>query len=117
MNEHIIEIVELVGSHLCIASEDGEKVHSAIVSSLKAGTPVRISFSGVEDLTSAFLNAAIGQLYGEFDESFLKQNLLPPINASPDHLHLLKRVVDRAKSFFKDPQRFEQATDEVLGKD
>ena len=33
----------------------------------------------------------------------------------PDDLALLKRVVDTAKLYFKDPERFNQVVQEVLG--
>ena len=75
-----------------------------------------MSFRGVTDLTSAFLNVAVGQLYGEFTEEEIRAKL-SVTDASPDDLELLKRVVDRAKEFFKDPDRFTAAAKEVLGED
>jgi len=75
MNEETIQIASLVGSNLCIASDDGEKVHDAIVAALRNGKKVRLSFEGVEDLTSAFLNTAVGQLYGEFGHWFSSMGL------------------------------------------
>jgi hypothetical protein len=117
MGEQIIGLASVTGSKFCIASDDGEKVHSLIAEAIKAGDKIRLSFAGVEDLTSAFLNAAVGQLYGEFAEDFLKATMLPPIDASPDDLVLLKRVVDRAKDFFRDPERHRQAANEVLGEE
>jgi hypothetical protein len=107
----------VVGSNLCIASDDGEKVHETIVAALEGGRRVRLSFEGVEDLTSAFLNTAVGQLYGEFTEERLKSAMLPPVDISSDDLFLLKRVVERAKEFFSDPERYRQAALEALGDD
>jgi hypothetical protein len=117
MADHIIRITDVVGNSLCIASDDGEKVHAKIVGVIKRGDKVQLSFAGIQDLTSAFLNSAIGQLYGEFDEQQLKASLLPPIEASPDDLVLLKRVVERAKEYFKDRKRFDNAEREILGDD
>ena len=117
MSERTIEIAQLIGSKLCIASDDGEKVHDAIVAAIEAGDTVRLSFEGVEDLTSSFLNAAIGQLYGKFSEEELRSYLLPPVGCLSDDLALLKRVVERAKGFFKDPDRYRLATKEALGDD
>ena len=112
-----IDIVSVAGSELCLAAEDGEKVYAAIVEALKQGDKVRLSFKGVEDLTSAFLNSAVGQLYSEFKEAHLREAMLPPEDASPENLDLLKRVVDRAKSFFKDPDEHRRIMREVLGED
>jgi len=76
-----------------------------------------ISFEGVEDLTSAFVNAAIGRLYdGRISADELRARLTVQ-DASPEDLATLKRSVDRAKEYFRDPERFRTATDEVLGDD
>jgi hypothetical protein len=99
-----------------VASEDGEKVHARIASAFRSGRNVRLSFRGVTDLTPAFLNAAVGQLYGEFSEDEI-QARLSVADASPDDLFTLKRVADRAKEFFRDPDRFIAAAKEVLGWD
>ncbi|MHB8119048.1 MAG: STAS-like domain-containing protein [Methanothrix sp.] len=111
-----IRLTEIVGSDLCIASEDGQKVHDAIKKALQEEKDVRISFKNVDDLTSAFLNSAIGQLYSEFSEDELKASLAVS-DASPEDLLLLKRVIQRAKEFFMDKERFEVATRELLGED
>lgn len=118
MKESIEEIrlTEIVGSDLCIASEDGQKAFDSIKKALVKGKEVRISFKNVDDLTSAFLNSAIGQLYGEFSDDELKAKL-SVIDASNEDLVLLKRVIDRAKEFFRDNERFEIATREALGED
>ena len=68
----------------------------------------------VSTLTSAFLNAAVGQLYGQFDEDQIRR-LLKVEDRESDDVALLKRVVDTAKQYFQDPQRFEQAAQEALG--
>lgn len=117
MNEETIHIASVVGGNLCIASDDGERVYDAIVAALKKGRKVRLSFKGVEDLTSAFLNTAVGQLYGEFKEEQLKSMMLAPVDISSDDLFLLKRVVERAKEFFANPERYRQAAREELGDD
>lgn len=111
-----IKIVEVAGSKFCTASEDGQRVYDRIAEVLRSGRAVRLSFKGAQDLTSAFLNSAVGQLYrGEFSEEELRARLLPPADASQDDLALLKRVVDRAKEFFKEPERFKKAAQEAMG--
>jgi hypothetical protein len=111
----VIKIKDIVGSNLCISSQDGEKVYLEIANALKDGVSVILSFENIEDLTSAFLNSAVGRLYNhEFEYDTISENLKPE-NISPDKLRLLKRVVDRAKEFFEDPERFNNAVQEVLG--
>jgi len=111
-----IRVFEVVGSALCVASDDGQKVHDQIAAALRSGRKVELSFLNIDGLTSAFLNAALGQLYGEFSEEQIRANL-SVVNAAQDDLLLIKRVVDRAKEYFRDPERFEIAAAEVLGED
>jgi hypothetical protein len=111
-----ISVFEIVGSQLCVASDDGQKVYDRIAVVLKERRSVTVSFLNVTGLTSAFLNAAIGQLYGSFTEEQIR-SLLKVQDMQPDDLALLKRVVETAKQYFKDPERFQQAVREVLGED
>ena len=111
-----ISVFEVVGSPLCVASNDGQKVHDRLAMILKRGHGVVLSFHNVSTLTSAFLNAAIGQLYGHFDEERIR-SLLKVEEMAPEDAALLKRVVETAKMYFKDPLRFEQAVRETLEED
>ncbi len=109
-----LSVFEIVGSPLCVASDDGQKVYERIAAALKEGRSVVVSFLNVTSLTSAFLNAAIGQLYDSFKEDQIRAKLKVQ-DTQPDDLALLKRVVDTAKAYFKDPKRFKEATKEMLG--
>lgn len=114
MSEEIrISIFEVVGGSLCVASSDGQKVYNRLAAALEADRCVILSFHNVATLTSAFLNAAIGQLYGPFNEEKIR-SLLKVEDVAADDLELLKRVVDTAKLYFKDPQRFDQVVREVM---
>ena len=109
-----ISIFEVVGNALCVASSDGQKVYERLNTALEANQDVTLSFHNVTTLTSAFLNAAIGQLYGKFSEEQIR-DLLKVEDAEQDDLALLKRVVDNAKQYFKDPEGFNQVVQETLG--
>lgn len=112
--ELTISIFEVVGSPLCVASGDGQKVYERIAAALRESRNVAISFHNISTLTSAFLNAAIGQLYGKFSEEQIRA-LLKVQDMQPDDMALLKRVVETAKEYFKDPQKFDQAVRDELG--
>ena len=114
MDHLVIKAFEIVGSGLCVASDDGEKVHGQIATGLREGKKIQLSFLNVASLTSAFLNAAVGQLYGEFPEGKIKA-FLSVSDTERDDLELLKRVVDTAKEYFKNPERIRIARKEVLG--
>ena len=109
-----ISMFEIVGGSLCVASRDGQKVYNRIATALKADGDVVLSFRNVAELTAAFLNAAIGQLYGTFSQAEIRSHLKVE-HVEQDDLVLLKRVVDNAKLYFKDSQRFNQAIRETLG--
>lgn len=104
---------EIVGGPLCVASNDGQKVYDRLTAALKADRQVVLSFHRITTLTAAFLNAAIGQLYGTFSEKQIRSRLKVK-DVESDDLALLKRVVDNAKLYFKDPQRFDQVIRETL---
>jgi len=111
-----LKIYEIVGSSICVASDDGQKVHDQIAAVLRNGKKAILSFLNVESLTSAFLNTAVGQLYGEFTEDQIRSGLSVS-DMEQDDLVLLKRVVDMAKEYFKDPNRFREVKKEVMGDD
>ena len=109
-----LSVFEVVGSPLCVASDDGQRVHDRIAAAFKEGSSVTVSFLNVSSLTSAFLNAAIGQLYGSFTENEIRSKLKVK-DIEPDDLALLKRVVETAKQYFKDPAVIEAVRREVMG--
>jgi hypothetical protein len=110
----VINVFEVVGSTLCVASDDGQKVHDQIAAALQAGQNVILSFANITDLTSAFLNAAVGQLYADFSEQKIRAGV-SVCDMKADDVVLLKRVVDTAKQYFKDPKRFQKVIGEVTG--
>ncbi len=108
-----ISVYKVAGSPLCVASGDGEKVYRRLAAALESGRSVALSFHNAGALTPAFLNTAIGQLYGQFSEEQIRSSIrLEDMEA--DDLALLNRVVDNAKQYFRDPQGFEQALRDVL---
>ena len=101
-----ISVVEVVGDSVCVTDGDGKKVYDVIFGALSNEKEIIISFDGVTDLTPTFLNNAIGQLYGKFKKDYIKSKLRVS-DMSKNDMVLLKRVVDRAKSFFEDQTRLD----------
>lgn len=102
-----MSVFEVVGSPLCVASSDGQKVYVRLAAALKEGQEVVISFRNVKILTSAFLNTAIGQLYGKFSEGQIR-SLLDIADMEQGDMVLLQHVVKTAKRYFDDPERFKR---------
>ena len=108
-----VSMFEVVGSPFCVASSDGQKICDHLTTAIKADRGIALSFRNVTALTAAFLNAAIGQLYGIFSEEQIRSRL-KVVDVDPDDLALLKRAVDNAKLYFKDPQRFNRVIQEIM---
>lgn len=113
-NEVAIRVFDVIGSPLAVSSDDGQKVYDRIAPLLRQGKKVRLSFEKIETIISAFLNAAIGQLYGEFSEDAVR-NLFSVRDMSSEDLVLLKHVVDNAKLYFSHRKEFDQAWQEEIG--
>ena len=114
MSESIkISVFGIVGSPLCVASSDGQEVYERLNAAFEANRKVTLSFHNVTALTPAFLNAAIGQLYGTFSEDKI-QSSLEMENMEKDDENLLEHAVENAKQYFKEPERFNQAIQETL---
>lgn len=109
-----LSIYQTVGSGICVATEDGDKVFTKLKSLLEAGKKVEVSFKNVETLTTAFLNAAIGQLYGgDFQPSVLVEGIKYSDITGSD-TKLVDLVVENAKLYFQNPAQHDKALSEAL---
>jgi len=113
MNEQTMPAVrlkaaEILGNDLCISSEDGQTLFEATASLISEGKQVIVSFEGVSMLISLFLNAAIGQLYGQFTENQVRSHLLVE-GLAPDDMELIRGVVENAKKYYSRPKEYDKA--------
>ena len=106
--EIIIRVFDIIGSPLCVSTDDGQIIHDKIAPLLREGKKASVSFAKVETIISTFLNAAIGQLYGEFTDEQIK-TFLSVIDMEQSDLALLKRVVDNARIYFANREKFDQS--------
>jgi len=109
-----ISIIEAAEGNCCVAACDGQKVHDRIAEAFRKNRKVKLSFEEMDDLTPAFLNAAVGQLYGDFTEEFVENNLSFS-DIDPEDEILLKRIVERAKGYFEHAESYQQAFRDVIG--
>lgn len=114
-NSLSISIFEVVGSPLCVASGDGQKVYKRLYNALAHDQPVSLSFHNVSTLTPAFLNVAVGRLYGQFDEKHIRR-LLQLTDIESENLELLEHVIESTKRYLENPKIYKQAIKEELGK-
>lgn len=113
-NKVKIVVAEVIGDTLCIASEDGRKVYDKIANAFKEGKKVIVSFQDAEDITSAFLAAAIGHLYAEFPEQQIA-SCLNVVDIKPDDAADLEDTIYWVKKYLEDPEKWEAAAREAFG--
>lgn len=113
MENVTIKIVNTIGDVYGVEAEDGEKVFKLIAKAFLDKKKVDLSFQNIEMLTTAFLNTAVGQLYRDFTEDFIKENLKVS-DVTESGKVALKRVVDTAKLYYKDPEAMQRSINEIL---
>ncbi len=95
-----VSIFEKIGTNSAVSSESGDSIFALIKKGLDNNANVTLDFLNIELITSAFLNAAIGQLYSEFTGEQLNKSLKIE-NLMPEDANILKKVISRAKEYFK----------------
>jgi hypothetical protein len=111
-----IELIKLCGPY-CVDPDDGVTVAAQVTNALKQGESVCLDFTGVSTLTSSFLNAAVGSLYGQFDVDFLDAKLAWLGMDATDE-SLIRLVRDNAIRYFcaspEQRQQLAQADSELV---
>lgn len=108
-----INVFETAGENCCVAA-CGQKVYDIITAALCENKKIELSFAEVNELTPAFLNSAIGQLYGCFPAEQIESNLLFTDISEEDEI-ILKRVIERVKTYFEHAYTCRKALKDVLG--
>lgn len=108
-----INVKELIGSNIAISAEKGRVLRDDILNGLKKDLKVIVDFEGITDLTTAFLNTAIGQLYVDYSSEELNEKLeLKQLDEM--NMYLLTQVIKRAKMNEESRTGFHSLVREVL---
>jgi hypothetical protein len=114
MSEPIpIRVTDLINSPRAVDATDGERVFKEVCPLLKAGQKVQLSFDGIIMVITAFLNAAVGKLYGELPEQRINE-LLEVSNLRDAFQPSLDKSIEWSKAYFANRERMEQAIKEEL---
>ena len=109
-----LKIHDIVGSPIWVSTDDGQKVYEKISTAFKAQRSVDLSFVNKGNLITAFLNAAVGQLYnGDYDNDFLQKHLAF-VDISEDDRVMLERAIANAKRYFANRPAYDQAWGDVV---
>jgi hypothetical protein len=98
--EKPISVYGIVQKEFCISSDDGSEVFRRLSKAMTEGFVAILSFDKIKLMTSAFLNAAIGRLYGKFDEKKIRDHLRVE-GADEDDMDLIEHVKKYAKLYYK----------------
>jgi hypothetical protein len=107
-------VADIIGTDCCIAACDGYKVHDRIAEALNESRNVEISFAGTSDITPVFLNSAVGKLYKTFSIELVESSLFFTEISEEDEI-ILKRVLERAKTYSENTDSCKKALNDVLG--
>lgn len=102
-----VNLASVVEGGICVAASDGQRVYEQISQIVRNGDRAVLSFDGVTRMTTAFLNAAVGQLYGEFSLQQIKNQLGEPEGAEAWHINRLRLVTQRARQYFLNEENSE----------
>ena len=94
-----LRIINIINSEFAVSPEDGDSIFNLIKEKVDSKEKVIIDFSGIDIMTTAFLNNAIGKLYNIYDKEKLNQYISMK-NISKSDFNLVKKVIDRAKIKF-----------------
>ena len=96
MNNVKIEVTDVINSNIAISVKTGKVLFEHIFPILEKHQGIVLDFKGVTDLTTAFLNYAIGKLYQSFSSDELN-NLITFENLSNLDSFLIQQVIERVK--------------------
>lgn len=108
-----LKVKDLIKVDFAVTTDDGDSVFKILDIHFENGEKTILDFSGIYILTTAFLNAAIGQLYSKYTSEDISAYLkLENVNDS-DKI-LFKTVIQRAKEYFANKEGFEKNTGKAI---
>lgn len=115
MENIILNIKDIINSPSALTREQGEIVYHNIVKSIESGKSVTLDFLEIESLISPFLNVAIGKLYEKFTSEILQERL-KIVNLPKGKATTFKLVIDNAKRYYANQERFNSIVEDVIDK-
>jgi hypothetical protein len=105
-----INIAATIGSNIAVSTSDGEIIFTNLSKHLNEKEKICLNFANISILTTAFLNAAIGQLYSgnAYPASFLNEHL-KIVNVREIDKPLFSLVINRAKEYYQNKRNLEES--------
>ena len=99
---------------ICAATDDAQSIYDEIFPILADDRPVVLVFDGVEVLIPAFLNVAVGQLFGAMPEEKIRA-LVSVSGIADDDRELFEAAMENAKRYWERPADYDRAWREEAG--
>lgn len=109
MDRVTVDIKDTIQTVYCIDMEDGEVVYKVVKQELDKGNAVELSFEGIEMVITAFLNSAIGRLFGEFEKDTVHRQVRA-VNLHKDFVPMWDRVMRSAPIYYAHKDKVEHHT-------
>lgn len=109
-----VRVVDFTECPFAVSAEDGNRLHDRIAPLLHAGSPVELSFAGIDTVIGAFLSASIGPLCARFTDQDLG-NLLTFRDISPNNRATAERSMNNARRYYANRRAYDAAWREELG--
>lgn len=113
LNMKEMKINELIGGNFAVTTDDGNLVFNLLDKNLSGHKKINLDFSDIIVMTTAFLNAAIGQLYSKYKSEEITPYLKLKNVAEEDKI-LFKKVTERAREYFANKESFEKNINDAI---
>ncbi len=115
MNDSRIQLIvkDIIAGDAAVSTDDGDIVFRKIEEQFQLAQKIDLDFNGITLMTTAFLNAAIGQLYASHTSEYLNENL-SLVQVSADDKGLFRIVIERAKEYFANKDSFNKSADDAI---
>ena len=110
----LIRVADVTGGPFAVSAVDAQRLYERIAPLLRAGTPVALSFAGIEVLIGAFVRAALGALCADFPVVRLEE-LLSLRDITPDDRDVVERAMRNARAYYASPAAYDAAWAAEMG--
>jgi len=112
-NPVLIHLADFAGSPFAVSAEDGQRLCERIAPLLAAGTPIALSFAGIEVLSGAFLAASIGPFCADYSEAELA-SLLMICDISARDQEMVQLSLVNARKYYANREAYDAAWAEEM---
>lgn len=111
--EYTLKVRDFTILDIAVSSEEGDKINATIQEFFKNVEVLILDFDGIKALNTAFLNAAIGQLYANYTSEYLNKHLKIH-NIKENDLIYLHKAISNAKLYFSNPDQFDESANKIM---